>query len=145
MNTNSDELAEWLIAKCRERDLSWSEASRRAGVSPNTISQIVSGVSPGRVRLTALADFFGMPVVELFRMAGHIPPQVRPDDIPPEIRAKVDAITRIWRELLAMDPESARRLSDIALSQAEMVMAAHRSGLRANAEEEEQARKERTP
>lgn len=41
-------LAQWLIEECEKRNLSWAEASRNAGVSPNTISQIVNGVKPGQ-------------------------------------------------------------------------------------------------
>ncbi len=47
------------MARCEELNLSWAEASRRAGVSPNAISEIVNGTPAGVKRLSALAEYFG--------------------------------------------------------------------------------------
>ena len=120
---DSAPLADWLIAECERRHLSWSEASRKAGVSPNTISQIINGTPAGTKRLTALADFFGISPEYLFQLAGLLPKPPAPND-DPEIRRVAQEIIRIWRRLKDTDPEAARRLMNIAIVQAEAFEAA---------------------
>lgn len=67
------ELADWLLKQCDDRHLTATDASRRAGVAPNTISEIVNGTKPGLSRLTRLAAYFGVPTEYLLQMVGQLP------------------------------------------------------------------------
>jgi transcriptional regulator with XRE-family HTH domain len=69
-----NELSDWLIVQCRERHLSQSEASRRAGLGINAISEIKHGRTPGLKVCKALADFFGVSPLYVLRLAGLLPP-----------------------------------------------------------------------
>jgi transcriptional regulator with XRE-family HTH domain len=127
-NMQEENLGDWLITQCNRRGLAWSEASRQAGVAPNTISLIVGGTPAGVKRLTALASYFDVDVEFLMRLSGMLPPRPDSDEIDPELRYKAEELLAIWRRLKAIDPESADRLVGIAILQGEMVMAAARAG-----------------
>ena len=66
-------LSAWLLVECEKRNLRFSEASRRAGVAPNTISAILNGQTPGLEVCKALAAFFGESPEYVLYLAGHIP------------------------------------------------------------------------
>lgn len=118
---DQERLAQWLIEQCVDRNLSWAEASRRAGVSPNTISQIVSGINPGIKRLTALADFFGVSPDFLFRLAGILPPNVEPGAATMEA---FSTLFDIYTQLQQRSPAHAQRLKELVLLQAEALATA---------------------
>jgi len=120
---DSSPLADWLIAECEKRHLSWSEASRKAGLSPNTISQIVGGTSAGTKRLAALADYFGVSREYLFRLAGLLEP-LPPDEGFEEarLRASADELVRRWRLVHQYAPEQLDTLINIAYTQAVLVL-----------------------
>jgi len=80
---NRTPVAEWLIAQCQAHQLSWREASLRAGVDKGTISAIVRGHQPGLDVCKALAAFFRVPPEHLLRLAGHLEPVA--EDLPPEV------------------------------------------------------------
>jgi transcriptional regulator with XRE-family HTH domain len=69
-----EEFLTWLNKNLEANNLSQSEASRRAGLNQNAISDIVNG----RVRevslrtCKALAHLFNTPLEEVLRLAGHI-------------------------------------------------------------------------
>jgi transcriptional regulator with XRE-family HTH domain len=65
-------LIDWLKDELGRRNLSQSEAARRAGLSPNTINQIYNGVQPGLRACIALANYFDVPITRVLYMAGHI-------------------------------------------------------------------------
>jgi len=109
-------LAQWLIEECEKRNLSWAEASRNAGVSPNTISQIVNGVKPGQKRLSALAEYFGASPERVFRMAGLLPDRATTDAQRAELRRKVEHIAELLADL---PPDLQDRLADAIIVQAE--------------------------
>ena len=119
------ELADWLIRECEKRNLSWTEASRRAGVAPNTISQIVNGTPAGIKRLRALAEYFSVPVMYFQQLAGLVP--ISPNTLDPALEAVADQLISIYYDLKQLDPDSAERLQRIAVLQAEMVLAAARN------------------
>jgi len=125
MEKNS-KIAAWLIDECNKQNLSWAEASRRAGVAQNTISQIVNGTPAGPKRLTALADYFGVPHQFIFELAGLLDPPPS-EDSDPLTRRYVDELLNIWHELRDSDPDAAQRLMGITIMQAEMVLAAVRA------------------
>ena len=129
----TSELKDWLIDQCERHNLSWSEASRRAGVAPNSISEIVNGTRPGVKRLTALAEFFGVSPEYLMRMSGHLPPVNNHTD--PELQDTANRLIEMWEVLKKLDPPSAVRLRGIAITQAEMVLAAARAGQNQNESE----------
>jgi transcriptional regulator with XRE-family HTH domain len=74
MDKIPEEFLTWLNKNLEENNLSQSEASRRAGLNQNAISDIVNG----RVRevslrtCKALARLFNAPLEEVLRLAGHI-------------------------------------------------------------------------
>jgi transcriptional regulator with XRE-family HTH domain len=103
-------LAAWLIQACATRELSWAEASRRAGLSQGAISAIVRGTQPGLEICKGLAAFFGVPLEEVLRLAGHMTPARAPtwppelsalvrevEDLPPPLRR---AVIKAWRAVL---------------------------------------------
>jgi transcriptional regulator with XRE-family HTH domain len=65
-------LIDWLTEELGRRNLSQSEAARRAGLSPNSINQIINGVPPGLRACIALAQYFNEPLTRVLYMAGHI-------------------------------------------------------------------------
>jgi len=140
---NNHKLADWLIQQCEQRNLSWAEASRRAGVSPNTISQIVNGVPPGVKRLSALAEFFGVSNGYLFNLAGLLSEPLTPGNnhIPAEEQARIDHIIKVWREVAELDPGSLGVLLNIVEGQAEMAKALLEAGRRLVQEENNQTAK----
>lgn len=94
-------------------------------MAPNTISQIVNGTPAGIKRLAALADFFSVPLDFLLKLAGHLP--MTENTLDPALQATADQLIQIYHDVKALDPESAERLTRIAILQAELVLAAARS------------------
>jgi len=117
------QLAEWLIVECNKRNLSWAEASRRAGVAANTISQVVNGTPAGPKRLTALADYFNAPHAFVFQLAGLLS-NPADEDYDPLVERYAGELIDIWRQLRELDPEAAQRLMNIGIMQGEMVLLA---------------------
>jgi transcriptional regulator with XRE-family HTH domain len=74
--TIPDEFLEWLRDELNESNLSQSEASRRAGLNPNAISDIVNRkVKEVSLKTCkALARQFNTPVEKVMRLAGHLDP-----------------------------------------------------------------------
>lgn len=81
-------LADWLIEACDVRGLSWAEASRGTGLYQGAISATVRGTQPGLEICKGLAAFFGVPLEDVLRMAGHLDPVEEPA-WPPELVALV--------------------------------------------------------
>jgi transcriptional regulator with XRE-family HTH domain len=75
-----DKLVTWLIENCESRNLSWGEASTRAGLNRGAISAIINGQVPGLKVCLALADFFGVTPEFILRLAGHLPNYLSDDD-----------------------------------------------------------------
>ena len=110
MTHSQTPLVAWLIQACETRGLSWAEASRRAGLSQGTISAIVRGTQPGLEICKGLAGFFGVPLEDVLRLAGHLtparaatwPPELvalvqEVDDLPPPLKR---AAIKAWRAVL---------------------------------------------
>lgn len=94
MSQSHTPLADWLIEACETRGLSWAEASRRAGLYQGAISAIVRGTQPGLEICKGLAAFFGVPLEDVLRMAGHLNPADAPT-WPPELVALVHEVERL--------------------------------------------------
>ena len=117
----------------------------KAGLATETVSMILrrgSNITPRPDTLRLLADALGGDFMHMMALAGHVDPPKPDIDIPPEIRARVDQLLSIWLQLLDTDPESAERLSGIAVNQAEMVLAAIRAGQRIVNDVEHELREE---
>lgn len=67
-------LTEWLLEACMKRNLSWREASIKAGVDKGTISAIMRGAQPGLEVCKGLAGLFNVPPEDVLRLAGHLSP-----------------------------------------------------------------------
>ena len=117
------ELADWLIAECKKQNLAWSDASRRAGVAPNTISEIINGSKPGIKRLNALADFFGVSREYMLRLAGHLPQLNEPTKISERNRQKAYRLIDLWHEIEKLDPSVLDEFLDAIHGQAELIRA----------------------
>jgi transcriptional regulator with XRE-family HTH domain len=74
MDKIPEEFLSWLNKNLEANNLSQSEASRRAGLNQNAISDIVNGkVREASLRTCkALARLFNTPLEEVLRLAGHI-------------------------------------------------------------------------
>ena len=79
-------------------------------MSQGTISAIVRGTQPGLEICKGLAGFFGVPLEDVLRMAGHMTPAPVPpwppemgalvrevEDLPPPVRR---AVIQAWRAVL---------------------------------------------
>ena len=134
----NNDLAAWLVAECERRNLSWAEASRRANVSPNTISDAVAGTSIGPKRLLALAEFFETPPESVFRMAGILPPLPDNDGASPEVQAAGAELIAVWQRIWEKDRATAEKLINIGLTQADAFEAAVNAATRHMEQQEEQ-------
>ena len=125
--TNVEELRDWLNVECEKRNLSWREASLRAGVYAGAISAIMNGQRPGLEVSKALAQYFGASTEHVLRMAGHLP-SLPENGVDPELQDTANRLIELWEILKKLDPASAERLRRIAVNQSEMVLAAARAG-----------------
>lgn len=63
---------QWLKEKCEEQNLSWREASMKAGLNPGFISAVMIGQKPGFESCKALAKLFHVSPVFVLQLAGHL-------------------------------------------------------------------------
>lgn len=96
-------LAGLFRARRAELGLSASEAARRAGMTPSTLTRLENGqsTSPTAASLQALGDVLDISVADLFATVGWVPegelPTLTPylrskyHDIPPEAIAEIEA------------------------------------------------------
>lgn len=104
MSNIPDQFLRWLRENLEENNLSQSEASRRAGLNQNAISEIING-KVMEVSLNVckeLASLFGTPVEEVLRLAGHLPPVDNP------------SLTRLVEVAKILAPEDIAELTDYA-------------------------------
>ena len=92
-------LAEWIVAECAARGLTWAEASRRAGVDKSSISLIVRGQRPGIATCRALARVFDVPVEQVLRLAGHLEGSSQERTLPPVLRILVQELEQLPDEM----------------------------------------------
>jgi transcriptional regulator with XRE-family HTH domain len=130
------ELIDWLNEQLERTNLSQSEASRRAGLGPNAISEIINGRIPGLKVCRALAELFGAPPDYVLRLAGHLPSQRPQDHRDPRVLATADRLLEIWDRLAEIDPSALDDLLNIVVMQAEMVEASANAARRRTATEE---------
>lgn len=75
-----ERLQSWLKAKCNELNLSWREASIKAGLNPGAISAIMNDQRPGLETCKALAALFHVSPVLVLQLAGHIEEPISTND-----------------------------------------------------------------
>jgi transcriptional regulator with XRE-family HTH domain len=139
------DLGDWLKQKMDERGLTYNATAVYAGVGQATISDIINkGHVPRVDTLFVLADYFRTPRETVLRLAGILEP-ADPKGVDPELRAVADELVAIWREVKALDPQSARELMRIVIMQAEMVRAAARSAAKTEKREENANSPDTTP
>lgn len=79
--TVNTEFSNWLTDELQNREWSQSELSRRAGVSPAAISDVLSGRrNPGKDLCTAIAKAFKIPQNKVFQIAGILEEEVDSND-----------------------------------------------------------------
>lgn len=124
--SNIKTLADWLISECDQRGLAWSEVCRRAGVSPNTISDAVNGTKIGPRRLLKLAAYFRVDPQFLMQLAGVLP--AAPWTPPPKA-ARESRLDYLVDRLAKLTPSTLHRYIDAALVLLEWAEAADRANL----------------
>ena len=129
-NQNMEQLRDWLNEQCDRRNLTWRDASIRAGVYPGAISAIMNGQRPGLEVCKALARSFGTSPEHVLRMAGHLPPLPSGNGLPPDLIAQALEIQEIWRRVHAVDPTAAEELASIAIIQGKAFEVAVNAALR---------------
>ncbi|RMG90151.1 MAG: XRE family transcriptional regulator [Chloroflexi bacterium] len=92
-------LIDWLLKELEERNLSMSEASRNAGLYQGAISAIVSGTQPGLTACKRLAAYFGVPTEYVLRLAGHLPPEERHEEMTEQILFLAQKLTPELQQL----------------------------------------------
>lgn len=97
--------ASWLEGQLRERGWSRSEFARRGGISSSMVDKVITGFNePGLEFLRATARAFRLPLEDVLRIAGILPPAsgrdrttaqliARLDELSPNLRA---AVLRAW-------------------------------------------------
>jgi transcriptional regulator with XRE-family HTH domain len=96
------DLATFLDAQCKERGLSWREASLKAGLDHAAISRFIRGTTPSPESCRKLAVFFGVPEDIVLSLAGH------KSELPDEDEIKSQAIRAI-EYLMRQLPENRQR------------------------------------
>jgi transcriptional regulator with XRE-family HTH domain len=99
-----ENFSEWLLEELKKRNWSQSDLSRMAGISPGTISNVISGAKGlGYETGKAIAHAFKIPPEEIFRVAGILPPKPNADEWLEEMNHKLsllDPATRLIAEKL---------------------------------------------
>lgn len=73
----------WLDLELQQRGWSQSEAARRGEMSSQMINAIINGqANPGLESCQGIARAFKLPLEDVFRIAGILPPKM----VPPELR-----------------------------------------------------------
>ena len=119
-------LGQWIIEECSARDISWAEASRRAGVDKSTVSLIIRGQRPGLETCRALAALFEVPTEHVLGLAGHLEinqsqpvlsPAIRAlalevEKLPPQAQARVLDVWRAALQAIKSVTEEPRSIAD---------------------------------
>ena len=76
MSATMNIINNWLLNELRKRDWSQADLARRAGVSRTAISDIISGKRKiGRDLAVSISEAFKLPLEEVYRAAGLLPPE----------------------------------------------------------------------
>lgn len=75
------EFSEWLLFQLKDRDISQSELARRSGITRQSVVNYLAGRIPDPPELKKLARGLRLPVADVFRAAGLLPPTPEPDSL----------------------------------------------------------------
>ena len=99
-------LAEFLISECRDRDMSWRQASLKAGLDHSAISRFIRGTQPSPLSCAKLADYFGYSLDHMLVLAGH-----RDDELQQYDSNKNGLFMAIWKRLNPDEQERVLRFA----------------------------------
>lgn len=147
MSTGADmgeltSLGLYILDLIESQNLSMREASLKAGLAPETISQMLrrgKASTPRPDTLRLLADGLNGNYEYMMQLAGHLPPRSRGNTIPAEQQARIEHIIDVWREIAELDPASLGRLLAVVEGQAEMAQALMEAGQRLQREDSRRA------
>lgn len=96
---NSESFAKWLNAELDKRNLSRSEAARRGGISPSMFDKVIGGFAkPGVDFCRGVAKTFRVPLEEVYRRAGLLPPITDEDTrLFESIKARIGLLSPVQR------------------------------------------------
>lgn len=142
MPTENTPLAEYILDLLEKQNMSMREGSMRAGLAPETISQVIrrgrtNTPRPDTLRLIATA--LGGSYRKMMVLAGHLEPQPGIGGMDPEIQEIVEELIDRWDSIARRDPsgESLRQLLTIVTTQAAAFEAAMAAAERHAREERE--------
>ena len=75
------EFSDWLMLQLKERNISQSELARRSGITRQSVINYLAGRIPNPTELKKLARGLRIPVADVFRAAGLLPPAPETDPI----------------------------------------------------------------
>lgn len=84
--------AEWLEMRMRARGISKSQLAAFIGSRPSTVGAwFTHDAIPGTEMCQKLAGYFGVPLEDVMRAAGHLPPSTRrvEEEIIPELQIRI--------------------------------------------------------
>ena len=90
-----EEFVEFLLRECEKRNLSFRQASLRAGLDHGAVSRYVNGTRLARRSAKKLAKFFGVLEREMLVMTGHM----ASDDLPNPSTADEKQLLERFRSL----------------------------------------------
>lgn len=95
---SSTAFAEWLSERMQRRGLNQSQVAAYAGVHPSSVNAWLKGSSfPSTRSCRRLAEVFGVPVAEVYNLAGH----GTPDYVPPP-RQELSPVERMLEAISEM-------------------------------------------
>jgi transcriptional regulator with XRE-family HTH domain len=100
-------LAAWIEERLRDQDLSQRDLGRKTGIAQATISTMLNqGHIPKHDVLVRLADYFGVSIFYVYKLAGYLPSNVNVGEEKgdPETVVALEEIVRI----LSKQPEEVR-------------------------------------
>jgi transcriptional regulator with XRE-family HTH domain len=89
-----DAFIRWLEGELHQRNWSYNELARQAGLSSASVSQVMTGrQKPGLDFCRGVAEALNVPPERVFRLAGLLPPRPQRDDVIDEILFYYDQMT----------------------------------------------------
>jgi len=130
LTMNKEKFAEWLAGQLAERDMTQADLSRKSGVSDAQLSRLLRAErGVGESSVSAIARALGLPPETVFREAGLLPPESKPNKIikaieylanrlPVEEQAEILEYTRM-RVRLAERRDAKKRPRGIAAAESD--------------------------
>lgn len=115
---------DWLLAELEYRGWSRSEAARRGRISPSMIDKVIGGFSaPGLHFCESMARAFEMPLEDIFRLAGILPPLSDSDPSTAQLLQRLDALPGPIRQHLVTIITAALDMAQLVPSSGSLVPA----------------------